>query len=47
MRYLFDYGEGLLCFFPVFALIAFIFLALVWNNLPDMTVKKNRKKDDD
>lgn len=34
MRYLFDYGEFLLCFAPVFLIIAFVFAALVWNNLP-------------
>jgi hypothetical protein len=45
MRYLFDYGEGLLCFLPVFALIALIFGTLIWNNLPDRTVKK--KHDDE
>lgn len=45
MKYLFDYGEGLFCFVPVFLLIAFIFGALLWNNLPDMTVKK--KNDDE
>lgn len=46
MRYLFDYGEGLLCFLPVFVLIAFIFGALIWNNLPDMTVKKKKRDDE-
>ena len=44
MRYLYDYGEGLLCFVPVFLIIAFIGAALVWNNLPDRT---NRKKTDE
>jgi hypothetical protein len=39
MRYLFDYGEFLLCFVPVFLLIAFIFAALVWNNLPSQENK--------
>ena len=34
MSYFFDYGEFLLCFAPVFLIIAFIFGALVWNNLP-------------
>jgi hypothetical protein len=42
MRYLFDYGEGFLCFLPVFAIMSFIFGVLVWNNLPSRTVKKNR-----
>ena len=45
MSYLFDYGEGILCFLPVFAIIAFIFGALIWNSLPDRTVKK--KHDDE
>jgi hypothetical protein len=40
MRYLFDYGEFLLCFAPVFLLIASIFAALVWNNLPSQGKKK-------
>ena len=43
MSYLFDYGEFLLCFAPVFLLIAFIFAALVWNNLPSREVKKGRR----
>ena len=34
MRYLFDYGEGFLCFLPVFAIMGLIFAALIWNNLP-------------
>lgn len=46
MRYVYDYGEGFLCFLPVFVLIAFIFGALVWNNLPDMTVKKKKRDDE-
>ena len=41
MRYLFDYGEGFLCFLPVFLIMGFIFAVLVWNNLPSRTVKKN------
>ena len=40
MRYLFEYGEFLLCFAPVFLIISFIFAALVWNNLPSMVKKK-------
>jgi|KBSSwiStaDraftv2_1062776.scaffolds.fasta_scaffold129882_3 hypothetical protein len=46
MSYLFDYGEGLLCFLPVFAIIAFIFGALVWNNLPERTVKKKDREEE-
>ena len=39
-RYVFEYGEFLLCFGPVFLIIAFIFAAVVWNNLPSrMKVK--------
>jgi hypothetical protein len=34
MSVLFDYGEAILCFFPVFILIAFIFFALLWDSLP-------------
>ena len=34
------YSRGL------FAIIAFIFGALVWNNLPDRTVKKKKKNDE-
>jgi hypothetical protein len=45
MSYLFDYGEFLLCFAPVFLLIAFIFAALVWNNLPSREVKKGETID--
>jgi hypothetical protein len=41
MRYLFDYGEGLLCFLPVFMIMASILAALVWNSLPSRTIKKN------
>jgi hypothetical protein len=40
MRYLFDYGEGFLCFLPVFAIMGLIFAALIWNNLPSNTKKK-------
>ena len=43
MRYLYDYGEGLLCFVPVFLMIAFIGAALIWNNLPSMGKKKWKK----
>ena len=40
MSYLFDYGEGLLCFLPVFVIMASILAVLVWNNLPSRTIKK-------
>ncbi|MFL6467382.1 MAG: hypothetical protein ACJ72Z_05440 [Pyrinomonadaceae bacterium] len=40
MSYLFDYGEFLICFAPVFLFIAAIFAALVWNNLPSREIKK-------
>ena len=43
MKYLYDYGEGLLCFVPVFLMIAFIGAALIWNNLPSMAKKKSKK----
>ena len=46
MRYLFDYGEFLLCFAPVFFIIAFIFAALVWNNLPSRVKEKGSPKDE-
>ncbi|MBV9243165.1 MAG: hypothetical protein JO314_14290 [Acidobacteria bacterium] len=44
MRFLFDYGEAIVCLGP-FLLIAIIFGALIWNSLPDRT-KKGRDKDD-
>jgi hypothetical protein len=40
MNYLFDYGEALLCFVPVFLIVAFIGAALLWNSLPSRTVEK-------
>jgi hypothetical protein len=46
VNYLFDYGEGLLCFLPVFLIITFIFGALVWNNLPERAVKKKRPNEE-
>ena len=46
MKYLYDYGEGLLCFFPVFLIVAFIGAALLWNSLPSRTVKKNKNDDE-
>lgn len=45
MSYLYDYGEALICFVPIFLLIVAIGLSLLWNNLPDMTVKKSKKDD--
>ena len=46
MRYLFDYGEFLICFAPVFFIIAFIFAALVWNNLPSRVKEKEPSKEE-
>jgi len=43
LSYLFDFGEALFCFGPLFFLIAAIGAALLWNNLPDRTVKKKIK----
>jgi hypothetical protein len=40
MRYIFDYGEGFLCFLPVFVIMSLIFAALVWNNLPSQVKTK-------
>ena len=40
MKYLFDYGEALLCFVPVFFIIAAIGAALLWNAMPSRTRKK-------
>ena len=34
MSILYDYGEALLCFVPVFGMMSFIFFALLWNSLP-------------
>ena len=42
MSYLFDYGEFLLCIGPIFLAIASIGAALLWNSLPDRTVKKTK-----
>lgn len=42
MEHLFNYGEFLLCFGPVFLIIALIFGGLLWNSLPD-----RKKKEDD
>jgi hypothetical protein len=46
MRYLFEYGEFLICFAPVFLIIAFIFAALVWNNMPSRVKKKATVEDE-
>jgi hypothetical protein len=43
MSFLFDYGEFLLCILPIFLIMGAIYLALIWNNLPDWTVKKEIK----
>jgi len=40
MHILYDYGEGLLCFVPVFFMIAVIFFSLLWNSLPSKKDKK-------
>ena len=45
MRHLFDYGEFLLCFAPIFLVIAAIGAGLLWNSLPDRTVKKKSKNE--
>ena len=45
MKYLFDYGEALLCFAPVFLIMAFVAAALLWNSLPSRSVKKTDKDD--
>jgi len=44
MRYLFDYGEFLLCIAPIFFIIAFIGFALLWNSLPARGAKDDHKK---
>jgi hypothetical protein len=40
MSILYDYGEGILCFVPVFVMIALIFCGLLWNSLPSNKDKK-------
>lgn len=40
MRILFDYGEGIFCFVPVFLIIAFVFFALLWNSRPSRKDKE-------
>jgi hypothetical protein len=40
MNYLFDYGEALFCFVPVFFIIAFIFATLIWNSLPEQAKER-------
>ena len=42
MSYFFDYGEALICFVPVFAMIAFIYFALLWNSLPSRSEKEKK-----
>jgi len=42
MSFLYDYGEGLLCFVPVFAIIALVFLGLLWNSLPSRQDKDKK-----
>jgi len=42
MSILYDYGEGLLCFLPVFFIIALVFGALVWNSLPLRSGKEKK-----
>lgn len=39
MSILFDYGEGIFCFLPVFFVIAAVFAALLWNSLPSRSGK--------
>jgi hypothetical protein len=45
MEQLFKYGEFLICIGPVFLIIALVFGALIWNNLPDRTKKKDEEKE--
>ena len=45
MRYLFDYGEFLLCVAPIFLGVAAIGARLLWNSLPDRTVKRKPKNE--
>ena len=45
MRYLFDYGEFLLCVAPIFLVIAAIGAGLIWNSFPDRTVKRKPKNE--
>ena len=42
MSVLFDYGEALLCFVPVFFIISFIGAALLWNSMPARSEKDNK-----
>ena len=44
MRYLFDYGEFLICIAPIFFIIAFIGAALLWNSLPARGTKDDKQK---
>lgn len=45
MRYLFEYGEFLLCIAPIFLVIAAIGAGLLWSSLPDRTVKKKPRNE--
>ncbi len=47
MSYLYDYGEGLFCFLPVFLVMTAVFAALVWNNLPSRTIKETKDESHD
>jgi len=40
---IYNLSEALICFVPVFLIIALIFGALLWNSLPD----RNKKREDD
>ena len=40
MSILYDYGEGILCFVPVFFMITVVFFGLLWNSLPSKKDKK-------
>jgi hypothetical protein len=42
MSVLFDYGEALLCFVPLFFMISFIGAALLWNSLPPRSEKEKQ-----
>jgi len=42
MSYLFDYGEALICFIPVFFIISLVGAALLWNSLPSRSEKDKK-----
>ncbi|MBA2378469.1 MAG: hypothetical protein H0V76_02705 [Blastocatellia bacterium] len=46
MRYLYNYGEFLLCIGPLFLIIWIIGLALLWNSLPSRVKKKDSSDED-